>query len=134
MYEADSTRKPTSEHADIMLTMPAQFILGRCSDELVYENARVFAETMSGSHVHLLKAVPAISGRSACRCRRRPGESIKCRPPYAVAANQWLMAGLERLLWPVKARPGDNWLGMVRTDGIAVRVAVGIGPGNRYKL
>ena len=134
MYEADSTRKPTSEHADIMLTMPAQFILGRCSDELVYENARVFAETMSGSHVHLLKAVPAISGRSACRCRRRSGESIKCRPPYAVAANQWLMAGLERLLWPVKARRGDNWLGMVGIDSNAVSVAVGIGPGNRYKL
>ena len=46
------------------------------------------------------------------------------------------MAGLERLLWPVKARPGDNWLGMVRTDDIAyiLSVAVGIGPGNRYKL
>jgi len=28
---------------------------------------------------------------------------------------QWLMAGLERLLWPVKARTVDNWLGMVGT-------------------
>ena len=120
MYEADSTRKPTSEHADIMLTMPAQYHLGRCSDELVYEHARVFLEMLSGSHVHLLKAVPAISSRSACRCRCRSGESIECRPSYAVAASQWRMAGLERLLWPVKARPGDNWLGMVGTDGIAV--------------
>ena len=101
---------------------------------LVYENARVLVKMMSGSHVHLLKAVPAISSRSACRCRCRSGESIECRPSYAVAASQWLMASLERLLWPVKARPGDNWLGMVGTDGIAVSVAVGIGPGNRYKL
>ena len=89
---------------------------------------------MSGSHVRLLKAVPATSGRSACRCRRRSGESIECRPSHAVAASQWLMAGLERLLWPVKARPGDNWLDMVGTDGVAVNVAVGIGLGNRYKL
>ena len=45
------------------------------------------------------------------------------------------MAGLERLLWPVKARPGDNsWLNMVGTDGAAVNVAVGFGLGNRYKL
>ena len=41
------------------------------------------------------------------------------------------MMDLERLLWPVKARPGDNWLGMVGTDGFAVSVAVGIGLGNR---
>ena len=44
------------------------------------------------------------------------------------------MAGLERLQWPVKARPGENWLDMVGTDGAAVNVAVGIGRGNRYKL
>ena len=41
-------------------------------------------------------------------------------------------------LWPVKARPGDNWLAMVGTDGhglaVKVNVAVGIGLGNRYKL
>ena len=89
---------------------------------------------MSGSHVRLLKAVPATSGRSACRCRRRPGESIECRPSHAVAASQWLMAGLERLLWPVKARPGDVWLGMGGTDGIAVREAVETGFESRYKL
>ena len=46
----------------------------------------------------------------------------------------WLMVDLERLLWPFKAKPGDNCLGMVGTDGIAVSVAVGIGLGNRYKL
>ena len=44
--------------------------------------------------------------------------------------SQWLMAGHERLLWPVKARPGDNWLDFVGTDGAAVNVAVGIGLGN----
>ena len=44
------------------------------------------------------------------------------------------MAGLERLLWPVKARPGDKWLTMVVTDGIAVSVDVGTGLGSRYKL
>ena len=71
-------------------------------------------------HLCLLKSVPAISGRSACRCRRRSGESIEYQPSHAVAANQLLMAGLERLLWPVKARPGDDWLGMVGTNCIAV--------------
>ena len=44
------------------------------------------------------------------------------------------MADLERLLWPVKARPGDKWLTMVVTDGIAVGVDVGTGLGSRYKL
>ena len=29
------------------------------------------------------------------------------------------------------AKPGDNWLGMVGADGVAVNVAVGIGLGNR---
>ena len=40
------------------------------------------------------------------------------------------MADLERLLWPVKARPGDQWLGMVGTDAIAVGVAIGTGLGS----
>ena len=45
-----------------------------------------------------------------------------------------LMADLERLLWPVKARPSGKWFGMVSTDGVAVDVAVGIGLGRRFKL
>ena len=44
------------------------------------------------------------------------------------------MADLERLLWPVKARPSGKWLGMASTDGIAVGVGVGTGLGRRFKL
>ena len=44
------------------------------------------------------------------------------------------MVDLERFLWPVKAGPGDNWLGMVSTDGISVSSAVVIGLSNRYML
>ena len=67
---------------------------------------------------------------------------MECRPSYAVAANQW-----EWLMrHGVHGRPesacslasqgqtGDNWLGMVASDGIAVSVAVGIGLGTRYML
>ena len=45
-----------------------------------------------------------------------------------------LIADLERLLWLVKARPGDQGLGMVATDDIAVGAAIGTGLGSRYKL
>ena len=65
--------------------------------------------------------------------------------------EHWLMAGLERLLWPVKARPGDNWLARHgwSTDGVgllfdfdscspcincAVAELVYPSGGNRYKL
>ena len=44
-----------------------------------------------------------------------------------------LMADLERLLsllWPVKARPGDNWLGLVVIDAITVSVDIGTGLGS----
>ena len=44
------------------------------------------------------------------------------------------MADLERLLWLVKARPGDQGLGMVVTDDIAVGAAIGTGLVSRYKL
>ena len=44
------------------------------------------------------------------------------------------MADLERLLWPVKARPGDQWLGIVGTADISVGVAIGTGLGSRYEL
>ena len=43
-----------------MLTCPLNVILGRCKMSLVYENARVSVETMTGGHVRLLKAVPVI--------------------------------------------------------------------------
>ena len=45
-----------------------------------------------------------------------------------------LMADLERLLWLVKARPGDQGLGMVVTDDITVGAAIRTGLGSRYKL
>ena len=45
-----------------------------------------------------------------------------------------LMATLEHWQWPVKARPGDNWLDMVVTNDIPVSVAIGTGLGSRYKL
>ena len=45
-----------------MLTMPAQHYSRQVlKDELVYDNARVSVETMTGGHVRLLKAVPASS-------------------------------------------------------------------------
>ena len=44
------------------------------------------------------------------------------------------MADLERLLWLVKARPGDQGPGMVVTDDITVGKAIRTGLGSRYKL
>ena len=101
---------------------------------LVYENARVFVEMMTGGHVRQLKAVPvtyqnidvdAVVGheeRSRVDHRRRSRQ------------RSVLIADLERLLWLVKARPGDQGLGMVATDDIAVGAAIGTGLGSRYKL
>ena len=85
-------------------------------------------------HVTLLEAVPATvqiidvdavvdqERRSLVDHRRRSRQ------------RSVLMADLERLLWPVKARPGGKWLGMVSTDEFAADVAVGIGLGRRFKL
>ena len=45
-----------------------------------------------------------------------------------------LMADLERLVLLVKARPGDQGLGMVVNDDITVGAAIRTGLGSRYKL
>ena len=101
---------------------------------LVYENARVFVEMMTGGHVRLLKEVPVTyqnidvdavvdqEERSCVDHRRRSRQ------------RSVLMADLERLLWPVKARSGDQWLGMLVTDDIAVGAAIVTGLGSRDKL
>ena len=39
---------------------PLNVILGRCKMSSIYDNARVSVEMMTGGHVALLKAVPAI--------------------------------------------------------------------------
>ena len=57
--------KPTALelHNQSMLTScsqcPLNVILGRCSDELMYDNARVSVEMTTGGLVRLLEAVPA---------------------------------------------------------------------------
>ena len=67
---------------------------------------------MTDGHVRPLEAVP-ISIQNidvdAVVDQEERSPVDHCR----VTARQWLMADLERLLWQVKARPGDQWLGMV---------------------
>ena len=101
---------------------------------LAYETARVFVEMMTGDHVRQLKAVPVTyqiidvdavvdqEERSPVDHRRRSRQ------------RSVLMADLERLLWLVKARPGDQGLGMVVNDDITVGAAIRTGLGSRYKL
>ena len=101
---------------------------------LVYENARVSVETMTGGHVTLLKAVPAIIQNIDVDAVVDQEERSRVDHRRRSRQRSVLMADLERLLWPVKARPGDQWLGMVVTDAIAVNVTAGIGLGSRYKL
>ena len=101
---------------------------------LVYENARVFVEMMTGGHVRQLKAVPVtyqnIDVDAVVDQDERPCVDHRRRSRQ----RSVLMADLERLLWLVKARPGDQGLGMVVTDDTAVGAAIGTGLGSRYKL
>ena len=101
---------------------------------LVYENARVFVEMMTGGHVRLLTAVPVtyqnIDVDAVVDQEERPRVDHRRRSRQ----RSVLMADLERLLWPVKARPGDQWLGMLVNDDITAGVAIGTGLGSRDKL
>ena len=86
---------------------------------LVYENARVFVEMMTGGHVRQLKAVPVTYQNIDVDAVVDQDERSRVDHRRRSRQRSVLMADLERLLWPVKARPGDNWLGMVSTDGIS---------------
>ena len=103
---------------------------------LAYENARVFVEIMTGGHVRQLKAVPVTYQNIDVDAvvdqdeRSRTSTIVRRRSRQ----RSVLMADLERLLWLVKAIPGDQGLGMVVTDDIAVGAAIGSGLGSRYKL
>ena len=61
---------------------------------------------------------------------RRATVDHRVRSRWAV----WLMVDLERLLWPVSARPAHHWLGMFGTDGSVVGVTIVCGLWGRYKL
>ena len=80
---------------------------------LVYENARVFVEMMTGGHVRLLTAVPVtyqnIDVDAVVDQEERPRVDHRRRSRQ----RSVLIADRERLLWLVKARPGDQGLGML---------------------
>ena len=101
---------------------------------LVYENARVFVEMMTGGHVRQLKAVPVTYQNIDVDAVVDQDERSRVDHRRRSRQRSVLMADLERLVWLVKARPGDQWLGMVVTDDIAVGVAIGTGLGSRCKL
>ena len=63
-------------------------------------------------------------GERVCDCAYRRGEQV----------GSCLMGGLERLLWPVSARPSDHWLNMFGTDNSDVGVTIVSGLWERYKL
>ena len=101
---------------------------------LVYENARVFVEMMTGGHVRQLKAVPVTYQNIDVDAVVHQEERSRVDHRRRSRQRSVLMADLERLLWLVKAIPGDQGLGMVVTDDIAVGAAIGSGLGSRYKL
>ena len=75
---------------------PLNVILSRCSDALVYDDARVSVETMTGGHVMLLKAVPASSQHIDVDAVVDHQERSRVGHRRRSAAWQWLMADLER--------------------------------------
>ena len=101
---------------------------------LVYENARVFVEMMTGGHVRLLKAVPVTYQNIDVDAVVHQDERSRVDHRRRSRQRSVLMADLERLLWLVKARPGDQGLGTLVTDDTAVGAAIGTGLGSRYKL
>ena len=101
---------------------------------LVYENARVFVEMMTGGHVRLLKAVPVTYQNIDVDAVVDQEERSRVDHRRRSRQRSVLMADLERLLWPVKARSGDKWLSMVVADGSTVGMAIVSGLGSRYEL
>ena len=132
--------KPTALklHHQSMLTScsqcPLNVILGRCSDELMYDNARVSVEMTTGGLVRLLEAVPASIQNIDVDAVADQEERSPVDHRRRSRQRSVLMADLERLLWPVKARSGEKWLIMVVTDGITVGMASVSGLGSRYEL
>ena len=101
---------------------------------LVYENARVFVEMMTGGHVRQLKAVPVTYQNIDVDAVVDQDERSRVDHRRRSRQRSVLMADLERLLWPVKARSGEKWLIMVVTDGSTVGMASVSGLGSRYEL
>ena len=132
--------KPTALelHNQSMLTSCSQcllnVILGRCSDELMYDNARVSVEMTTGGLVRLLEAVPASIQNIDVDAVADQEERSPVDHRRRSRQRSVLMADLERLLWPVKARSGEKWLIMVVTDGSTVGMASVSGLGSRYEL
>ena len=132
--------KPTALelHNQSMLTSCSQcllnVILGRCSDELMYDNARVSVEMTTGGLVRLLEAVPASIQNIDVDAVADQEERSPVDHRRRSRQRSVLMADLERLLWPVKARSGEKWLIMVITDGSTVGMASVSGLGSRYEL
>ena len=101
---------------------------------LVYENARVFVEIMTGGQVRPLEAVPVSIQNIDVDAVVDQDERSRVDHRRRSRQRSVLMADLERLVWLVKARPGDQGLGMVVNDDITVGAAIRTGLGSRYKL
>ena len=101
---------------------------------VVYENERVCVEMMTGGHLRPLEAV--LDSIQNIDVDAVVDQEERSRVDHRRRSRQRsvLMADLERLLWLVKARPGDQGLGMVVTDDNAVGAAIGTGLGSRYEL
>ena len=101
---------------------------------LVYENARVFVEMMTGGHVRQLKAVTVTYQNIDVDAVVDQDERSRVDHRRRSRQRSVLMADLERLLWLIKARSGDQGPGMVVNDDITVGAAIRTGLGSRYKL
>ena len=100
----------------------------------MYDNARVSVEMTTGGLVRLLEAVPASIQNIDVDAVADQEERSPVDHRRRSRQRSVLMADLERLLWPVKARSGEKWLIMVVTDGITVGMASVSGLGSRYEL
>ena len=68
---------------------------------LVYENARVFVEMMTGGHVRQLKAVPVTYQNIDVDAVVDQDERSRVDHRRRSRQRSLLMADLERLMWPV---------------------------------
>ena len=100
----------------------------------MYDNARVSVEMTNGGLVRLLEAVPASIQNIDVDAVADQEERSPVDHRRRSRQRSVLMADLERLLWPVKARSGEKWLIMVVTDGSTVGMASVSGLGSRYEL